>query len=161
MASNFCCDYWWRRGSTFTSHCYGLGSTPTMGHMWDVFHPSQPMPGGFPLWVFFHPQKDLRLFHLEPSHKANWAWPELVLGDVKSMALPFYPFSACLLTAYSPYICPYVVGMSAPAHQYARLGCRGGDGAHQGGAVTQIRAAAYSTTGEYRHFYFLAFTQIS
>ena len=23
--------------------------------MWDIFHPSQPMPGGFPLRVFFHP----------------------------------------------------------------------------------------------------------
>ena len=47
-----------------------LDSTP--GRMWDVFHPSQPMPGGFPLGVFFHPQKGSKLFHMEPSHKANW-----------------------------------------------------------------------------------------
>ena len=37
----------WRRDST--SHRYGLGSTPNPGRMWNVFHPSQPMPGGFPL----------------------------------------------------------------------------------------------------------------
>ena len=29
-----------------------LGSTP--GHIWDVFHPSKPMPGGLPIGVFFH-----------------------------------------------------------------------------------------------------------
>ena len=52
------------------SHRYVLGST--LGRMLDVFHPSQPMPGGFPLGVFFHPQKGSKLFHLEPSHKANW-----------------------------------------------------------------------------------------
>ena len=40
--------------------------------MWDVFHPSQPMPGGFPLGVFFHPQRGSKLFWLEPSHKADW-----------------------------------------------------------------------------------------
>ena len=40
--------------------------------MWDVFHPSEPMPGGFPLWVFFHPQKGSKLFRLELSHKADW-----------------------------------------------------------------------------------------
>ena len=39
---------------------------------WDVFHPSQPMPRGFPLRVFFHPQKGLKLCQLEPSHKADW-----------------------------------------------------------------------------------------
>ena len=63
-------EAWWRCGNTFASHRYGPGSTP--GHMWDIFHPSQPMPGGFPLGVFFHPQKGSKLFHLEPSHKANW-----------------------------------------------------------------------------------------
>ena len=60
----------WRRGNTFASNRYSLVST--LGCMWDVFHPSQPMPGGFPLEVFFHPQKGSKLFHLEPSHKANW-----------------------------------------------------------------------------------------
>ena len=40
---------WWRRGNMFTSHRYDLGSILTPGCMWDVFHPSQPMPGGFPL----------------------------------------------------------------------------------------------------------------
>ena len=39
-------EAWWHRGNMFTSHHYGLGST--VGHMWDVFHPSQPMPSGFP-----------------------------------------------------------------------------------------------------------------
>ena len=33
------------------SHHYDLGSIP--GHMWDVFHASQPMPG-FPFGVFSH-----------------------------------------------------------------------------------------------------------
>ena len=47
---------------TRSSYHYGLGSTPTPSHMWDVFHPSQPMPGGFPLRVFFHPQKGSKLF---------------------------------------------------------------------------------------------------
>ena len=43
------------------------------GHMWDVFHPSQPMPGGFPLRGFLPPSEGLeKLFRLEPSHKANW-----------------------------------------------------------------------------------------
>ena len=60
---------WWRRGNTFASQRYGPGSTP--GCMWDVFHPSQPMPGGFPLGVFFHPQKGSKLFQLELSHKAD------------------------------------------------------------------------------------------
>ena len=36
-----------------------------------VFHPSQPMPGGFPLEVFFHPQKGTNLFQLEPSYKVD------------------------------------------------------------------------------------------
>ena len=58
--------------NTFASRCYGLGLILTVGYMWDVFHPSQPMPGGFPLGVFFHPQKGSNLFHLELSHKANW-----------------------------------------------------------------------------------------
>ena len=71
-------EAWWRRSSTFASYRYGPGSTP--GCVWDVFHPSQPMPCGFPLGVFFHPQKGSKLFHLE-----------LVLGDVKSMALPLQP----------------------------------------------------------------------
>ena len=70
-------EAWWRSGNTFASYRYSLSSSPhgccmvlTLTHMWDVFHPSQPMPGGFPLRVFFHPQKGLKLFHLEPSHKA-------------------------------------------------------------------------------------------
>ena len=58
-------------------------------------------------------------------------------------------FCDCLFTVYLSSIRRCIVGMSAPAHQYARLGRRGGDGAHQGGAVTQIRATAYSTTGKY------------
>ena len=64
---------WWHRGNTFTSHRYGLGLTLIPGHMWDVFHPSQLMPGGFPLGVFFHPQKGSKLFRfqLELSHKAH------------------------------------------------------------------------------------------
>ena len=63
---------------TFTSHRYGLSLSPscccdwclgsTLGNMWDVFHPSQPMPGSFPLGVFFHPQNCSKLFHLEQSH---------------------------------------------------------------------------------------------
>ena len=48
------------------------------GHMWDVFHPSQSMPSGFPLGVFFHPQKGSKLFHLIRPIIS----PELVLGDV-------------------------------------------------------------------------------
>ena len=60
----------WRRGNTFAaSHRYGPDLT--LGDMWDVFHPSQPKPDGFPLGVFFHPQKGSKLFHLEPSHKAD------------------------------------------------------------------------------------------
>ena len=42
-------EAWWRRDNTFAFHSYGLGSIPTLGCMWDVFHPSQPMPSGFPL----------------------------------------------------------------------------------------------------------------
>ena len=33
--------------NTFASHHYGPCSTP--GCIWDVFHPSQPIPGGFPM----------------------------------------------------------------------------------------------------------------
>ena len=68
------CKIWafFKRRDAFASHRYGLGSTLTLGHMWDIFHPSQPMPGGFPLGVFFHPQKGSNLFLLEQSHKANW-----------------------------------------------------------------------------------------
>ena len=75
-------EAWWRRGNTLASHHYDLGLTLSPGRMWDVFHPSQPIPGGFPLGVFFHPQKGSKLFCLELSHKA-------VLGDIKSVALPF------------------------------------------------------------------------
>ena len=44
--------------------------------MWDIFHPSQPMPGGFPWGVFFHHKKDSKLFWfslelLRLSHKAK------------------------------------------------------------------------------------------
>ena len=58
-------EAWWCHGNTFASHRYGPGST--LGCMWDVFHPLQIMLGGFLLIVFFHPQKGLKLFHLEPS----------------------------------------------------------------------------------------------
>ena len=58
--------------NTFASHLCGLGLTLTLGCMWDVFHPSQPMSGGFPLGVFFHTQKGSKLFCLELSHKASW-----------------------------------------------------------------------------------------
>ena len=80
-------EAWWRRGNTLTSHCYGpclspgccLGSTLTPDRMWDVFRSSQPMPGGFPLGVFFHPEKGSKLFQLEPFHKANWPGQNLFL----------------------------------------------------------------------------------
>ena len=49
-------------GSPLTAMAWGS----TLGHMWDVFHPSQPMPGGFPLSTFFHPQKGSKSFRLEP-----------------------------------------------------------------------------------------------
>ena len=66
------------------SHCSGLSPGCCLGltlcHTWDVFHPSQPMPAGFPLGVFFHPQKGSKLFQLKASHKNA----ELVLGDVKN-----------------------------------------------------------------------------
>ena len=52
--------------------------------MWDVFHPSQPMPGALEF------SSTLR----RAQNCSDWnclirppAWPELVLGDVKSMAL--------------------------------------------------------------------------
>ena len=68
---------WWHRKtrSPLTAMaspdcCLWLGLTQC--HMWDVFRPSQPMPGGFPLGVFVHPQKGSKFFWLEPSHKANW-----------------------------------------------------------------------------------------
>ena len=82
---------YWRRGNIFASHRYGLSST--LDHMWDVFHPSQPMPGDFPLMVSFHPQKGLKFFRLEPSHKANWPitsfhrtfnWP-IICTDIFTM----------------------------------------------------------------------------
>ena len=45
----------WRRGNTFASQRCNSWSSPgycslgsTQCHMWDIFHPSQPMPGGFP-----------------------------------------------------------------------------------------------------------------
>ena len=41
----------WCHGNTFASHRYGPGSTLSPNHMWDVFHPSQPTPGGFLLGV--------------------------------------------------------------------------------------------------------------
>ena len=75
-------EAWWHRGNTFASHHYGLGST--LGCMWDVFHSSQPMPGGFPLGVFFHPLRNWNRL-IRPT-----AWPELVLGDVKSTPLPIW-----------------------------------------------------------------------
>ena len=68
---NITLEAWWRRGNMFASHCYGLGSTLIPGPRWDVFHPSQPMPGGFPHRVFFHAQKGSKLFRLEPSHKTR------------------------------------------------------------------------------------------
>ena len=71
-----CLRYYWCNVklvpcNTFASHGYGQVRLQLWDRMWDVFHPSQPMPGGFPLRVFFHPQKGLKLFWLEPSHKAN------------------------------------------------------------------------------------------
>ena len=50
-----------------------LGGDPglTLGRICDVFHPSHPMPGGFPLGIFFHPQKGSKLSRLEPYHKAD------------------------------------------------------------------------------------------
>ena len=81
-------EAWWHCGNTFASHCYDLGSILTFGpHVGCLSSISMPMLGGFPLGVFFHPQKGLKLFRLEPSHKAYLPLPELVLGDVKSMAL--------------------------------------------------------------------------
>ena len=63
QAKNFidvCCR--WHRGNTFPSHrydlclspccCYSVSLTPC--RTWDVFHPSQPMPDGFPWRVFSH-----------------------------------------------------------------------------------------------------------
>ena len=71
-------EAWWRRGNTFASHRYSLDLTLTPGHMWDVFHPSQLMPGGFPLGVFFQPQTGSKLFQLELSHKADWPGQNLL-----------------------------------------------------------------------------------
>ena len=66
-----CQEACWCRGNTFASYHYSLGLTLTLNCMWDVFHPSQSMSGGFPLVVFFHPQRGSKLFHLELSHKAS------------------------------------------------------------------------------------------
>ena len=97
---------WWRCGNTFTSHCYGLGSTPTPGHMWDKytlkFHPSQPMPDGVPLGVFLYPQNGSKLFRLEclirPIGLARTCY-------VKSAALPllFYLTSQQVFTELEPF----------------------------------------------------------
>ena len=43
---------WYYKRLGVGPHHYNLGLIPTRGHMWDVFYPSQPMPGGFPLWIF-------------------------------------------------------------------------------------------------------------
>ena len=75
-------EAWWRRGNTFASHRYGPG------HMWDVFHHSQPMPGSFPLAVSSTLRRGQNCF----------VWPELVLDDVKSAALPL----TILLCSYTP-----------------------------------------------------------
>ena len=63
-------EAWGRRGNMFASHRYSLDST--LGHMEDVFRPSQPMPAGFPIGVFLHPQKGSKLFWIKLSNKADW-----------------------------------------------------------------------------------------
>ena len=70
----------------FASLCYDLGST--LGCMWDVFHPSQPMPGGFSL-EFSSTLRRAQNCSIWNCLIRPTAWPELVLGDVKSMDLPF------------------------------------------------------------------------
>ena len=74
------------RGNTFASHCYDPGST--LGRMWDVFHPSQPMAGGFP-WGFSSTLRRAWNCSIWNHLIRLTAWLELVLGDVKSTALPF------------------------------------------------------------------------
>ena len=72
MSALFECEVWWCRGNMFASHHYGLAFTLTLGHMWDVFHPSQIMPGSVPLGFSSTLMKGLKLFRLEPSQKADW-----------------------------------------------------------------------------------------
>ena len=86
---------WWHCGNMFASHRYSLGSTPSC--MWDVFHPSQPMPGGFPLGVFY-PQKGSKLFQLELSHKADWPGLNLFWVTQNQCLYLFTPDSWTLVT---------------------------------------------------------------
>ena len=71
VTNNTTQEVWCHRGNTFVSHRYDLGLSPgcccccwslTLFHMWDVFHPSQPMAGSFPFGVSFHPQKGSNIF---------------------------------------------------------------------------------------------------
>ncbi len=48
-------------------------------------------------------------------------------------------------------LCFVFAGVPASARQHAVVGCRGGDGARQGGARAQVRAAAHPATGVYTH----------
>ena len=62
-----------RLGCAVVTHS-PMGWVWLLGHMWDVFHPSQPMPGGFPHGVFFHPQKGSKFFSFEPALKSISSW---------------------------------------------------------------------------------------
>ena len=70
-------------------------------------------------------------------------------ADHKKMVL--FILQICLKEFFRNFIFSplYFVGMSAPARQYALMGRRGRDGAHQVGVGAQIRTSTRSTTGMY------------
>ena len=109
-----------KRFNTFASHCYSLGSSPgcclglTLGHMWDLFRPSQPMPSAFPL---------------PPSEGLEIDWNRLIRptslartcsGWRKTMALPLYLYLQiqCFVLQIN---FPYVTFYYRPQTKFAKV----------------------------------------